>query len=259
MMTAGVWQCPPSWQSEPWDRGLHINHFGTQPLFEACIHLAPQRYYTVQQISKPNPFLVLFGAVGGAWALFIQFGSIMIALTAIWVVLSSKTKVVTEIIVRKLTMSTTQGKVSPLAQQDVDVKADDPDFHEREEGSFEGAQMAPSDKQPRPQDAVPEGVPVRGAEAVETALSSQQDAPCLSAPYPRQSPTSRPRPISVAPAAVPVVVQIPPVLDSPPQISSNETIARPPEHETLSSALKGLADDLAAPAELLRSESGRAV
>ena len=60
---------------------------------------------------------MLFGAVGGAWALFLQFGSIMIALATVWIVISSKTQIVKEKIVRSLTMSTTQGKVSPEAKQ----------------------------------------------------------------------------------------------------------------------------------------------
>ena len=209
----------------------------------------------MQQISKPNPFLVLFGAVGGAWALFLQFGSLMIALTAIWIVLSTKTKVVTEKLVRSLTMSATQGKVSPLQQQDLQEEADESAY-----GSDAGsAQTTPSVKPAVSQDSTRQEALIRRAEVSEKAPSAAQmiesagGIKVVSAPLlqqPSASPRMSPKPNAAA-APVPGPEGAP--------MGSSEAVARPSQqHEALSAALTGLAGDLVAQAELLKSDSGLA-
>ncbi|GAX77179.1 hypothetical protein CEUSTIGMA_g4625.t1 [Chlamydomonas eustigma] len=101
-------------------------------------------FYTVQTVSKSNLFLVVFGSVGGAYSLFIQFGSVVISFMSIWMVISTKTQVVREKVVRSLTMSLSMrrpslrgNKVMVHDESDLMEKGNGQDDADKEEIEFQ--------------------------------------------------------------------------------------------------------------------------
>ncbi|GAX77174.1 hypothetical protein CEUSTIGMA_g4619.t1 [Chlamydomonas eustigma] len=101
-------------------------------------------FYTVQTVSKSNLFLVVFGSVGGAYSLFIQFGSVVISLMSIWIVISAKTQVIKEKVVRSLTLplsmrrpSLRGNKVMVHDESDLMEKGNGHDDADKEEIEFQ--------------------------------------------------------------------------------------------------------------------------
>ncbi|GAX72610.1 hypothetical protein CEUSTIGMA_g66.t1 [Chlamydomonas eustigma] len=107
----------PSALRREWFLGKFTNDTGVVPGSTPCLDSLPNNllndphmvqarlryntFYTVQTISRDNILLVLFGSVGGAYSLFLQFGGWLIGLCSMWVIISLKTKT----IVKRLTRS----------------------------------------------------------------------------------------------------------------------------------------------------------